>query len=75
MKPYRNLSGNSGVRRYEIGADSIRVEFAGGATYLYDYANTGHKEVEIMKKLAMAGEGLSTFISQRVGDHYAAKLG
>lgn len=74
MMRYRNLSGNSGVRRYEIGADSIRVEFVGGATYLYDHAAPGRAEVEIMKALAEAGQGLATFISQHVGERYAAKL-
>ncbi|MDB5801933.1 MAG: hypothetical protein JWL63_2872 [Rhodocyclales bacterium] len=74
MRRYKNLSGNSGVRAYEPAADSIDVEFAGGAVYRYDYATTGRHEVETMKALAKAGEGLSTFISQHVGDAYAEKI-
>ena len=74
MQRYRNLSGHSGVRAYSLLADAIDVEFAGGAVYRYDYANTGRVEVEVMKQLAQAGEGLSTFISQQVGNHYAEKI-
>lgn len=74
MRRYKNLSGNSGVRAYELAADSIDVEFAGGAVYRYNYAHTGRDAVDTMKALATAGEGLSTFISQHVGNAYAVKL-
>lgn len=74
MKRYKNLSGSSGVRRYEITADAITIEFAGGATYRYDHTTPGRTLVETMKALAAAGEGLSTFISQHVGNDYAEKV-
>jgi hypothetical protein len=74
MQRYKNLSGNSGIRAYELFGDSIDVEFVSGAVYRYDYASTGRHKVETMKALANAGEGLATFISQHVGEHYAAKL-
>ena len=74
MQRYKNLSGNSGIRAYELIGDSIDVEFSGGAVYRYDYATTGRHKVETMKALANAGEGLGTFISQHVGDAYAEKL-
>ncbi len=74
MQRYKNLSGNSGIRAYELIGDLIDVEFIGGAVYRYDYANTGRQKVETMKALANAGEGLAAFISQHVGEHYAAKL-
>jgi hypothetical protein len=72
--PYKNLDGNSGVAAYEIGRDSLVVQFQTGATYAYTYASTGRKNIEHMKRLALAGEGLSTFISRHVGGHYAKKL-
>lgn len=73
MEPYRNLSGQSGVIAYELGLDHIRVQFENGCVYTYDYHSTGRSHVEQMKRLATAGRGLSSFISQVVGKHYAYK--
>lgn len=74
MKPYKNLSGNSGVLAYEVGPDYIKIKFRGGAVYLYNYSATGRDNVERMKKLAEEGKGLSTFINKYVRDDYVAKL-
>jgi hypothetical protein len=74
MKRYRNLDGNSGVRAYSIQPDSITIQFADGARYLYTYASAGKSNIEEMKMLAESGKGLSTFISQHVHDAYRAKL-
>lgn len=74
MKPYKNLSGNSGVLAYETGEDYIKVKFHGGDVYLYNYSVTGKFNVERMKKLAEEGKGLSTFISRYVRERYAEKL-
>ncbi|AXE97037.1 MULTISPECIES: hypothetical protein [Burkholderiaceae] len=73
MKRYRDLSGQSGVVAYEVSNDAITVKFRDGDVYLYDYATTGRREVEEMKRLAVAGQGLSTFISRVVKDRYARK--
>lgn len=74
MKPYKNLSGNSGVLAYEIGEDFIKVKFRKGGVYLYNYSVTGRDNVERMKELAEKGRGLSTFISRYVREDYAEKL-
>jgi hypothetical protein len=63
MERYKNLSGDSGVVSYEIGADFIWVMFSDGARYLYTYERTGARNVEQMKQLARNGRGLSSFIS------------
>lgn len=73
MQRYRNLSGDSGVEAYEIEREAITVRFRGGATYRYSHAVTGPNEVETMITLALAGRGLGTFISTRVGKRYARK--
>ena len=73
LQHYKNHGSNSGVTAYEIGDDYIKVEFADGPLYLYTYTSTGMREVEQMKKLAMDGKGLSTFISRHVRN-YAARL-
>ncbi len=75
MRPYKNLSGDSGVTAYESKSGSIAVQFQDGAVYLYDQQSADKKNVETMKRLATAGKGLSTFISQEVKERYAAKLG
>ncbi|MEP9326466.1 hypothetical protein PPMP20_25510 [Paraburkholderia phymatum] len=73
MKRYRDLSGRSGVVAYELSETWVSVKFSDGTLYRYDYAATGRKDVEEMKSLAIAGRGLSTYISQVVKDRYARK--
>lgn len=74
MTRYRNRGGNSGVKAYEIGQNFIKIQFATGETYLYDYANPGKEHVEKMKILAQAGKGLSTYIGRHVKENFAGKL-
>jgi hypothetical protein len=71
MERYQNLSGDSGVEYYECGPDSIKVRFRNGPTYVYDDVKPGSQHVMLMKELARAGKGLSTYISQHVGTDYA----
>lgn len=59
---------------YEIGPQSITLRFRGGVTYLYTHSATGRDKVEEMKALALAGRGLSTFVSMRVGKRYARRM-
>jgi hypothetical protein len=73
MKRYRNLEGHSGVLAYDIRDTAIAVKFVGGDVYDYTYAKPGRGHVEEMKRLALAGRGLSTYISQHVRDDYAAR--
>lgn len=71
MKKYLNRSGNSGVTYYEIGKDYIKVLFIDmDKTYLYNYIKPGKVHVEKMKKLAVKGLGLSTYISRYVKENY-----
>lgn len=74
MEMYKNLGGNSGVAAYGVGGDSITVQFNDGAVYLYSYASAGNHNIETMKKLAAAGQGLNSFIMKYVRKSYAAKL-
>ena len=74
MERYKNLSGNSGVRAYQIRENSIVVEFEGDGRYLYNYDRPGPRHVEEMKRLALKGEGLSTYISKNVRRKYVRKL-
>ena len=73
MTPYRNLSGTSGIAAYAITPESIHVRFKHGDTpnYLYDVASSGRQHVEAMQALALAGQGLSTYIARHVQSRYA----
>lgn len=70
MQLYKNKSGTSGVTRFQIGSDYIKIEFHPGHIYTYNYIIPGEEHVEKMKELALKGEGLSTYISQNVREKY-----
>ena len=74
MERYKNLGGDSGVVAYELGKDSITVEFNDGSLYLYTYQSAGSNNIEQMKGLAVTGRGLNTFINKNVRKKYASKL-
>lgn len=70
---YQNIGGNSGVLAYEIGTDSITVQFKDGWFYLYTYASVGRCAIETMKQLATNGVGLNSYISKTVKKGFASK--
>ncbi|GAA4736904.1 hypothetical protein [Flavisolibacter ginsenosidimutans] len=74
MTPYANLNGNSGVRAYQVGTNLIDVQFSDWSVYRYTYSSTGANYIEEMKRLAIAGRGLNSFIGKYVKKNYAAKL-
>ncbi|MEC3764805.1 hypothetical protein [Cupriavidus sp. SS-3] len=47
--------------------------FDNGHVYTYDYRRPGRRHVEQMKRLATAGRGLCSYISQEVGKDFAYK--
>lgn len=63
MKPYRNLSGDSGVAGYELGRNFIGVRFRSGEEYRYEAGRIGRKHLDAMRQLAEAGKGLATYIN------------
>ncbi len=73
MERYLNLGGDSGVVAYQIGHDSIEVQFSDGKIYLYTVQSTGPSNIETMQRLAVAGQGLNSFISRVVKKGYASK--
>lgn len=67
MERYRNTGGDSGVSAYEIGSDYIIVKFSGTTrTYRYSYKKAGVSHVEKMKRLAINGSGLNSYINHFV---------
>jgi len=73
VERYRNIDGDSGVAAYEIGPDYIRVQFSDGSVYLYTYTSAGSHNIEEMKRLAVAGDGLNAFINKNVKKSYERK--
>ena len=77
MERYGNLSGRSGVVAFEIGEQSLVVEF-GRRTgtkerfYRYTTQSAGASNLQEMQRLARAGRGLATFIS-RSNPGYASR--
>jgi hypothetical protein len=74
MPQYQNYSGTSGVYAYEIGFNSITVQFKDGAIYLYNTNSTSAYNIAHMHRLAVAGRGLNSFISTTVKKGYVSKL-
>lgn len=75
MTSYKNISQKSGVLNYEIGSDSITVEFKDEKLrhYKYTHVKPGVDIVNEMKRLAIQGYGLGTYISQTVKENYDKK--
>ncbi len=74
MQRYRSFKRDTGVRAFAIHNTSIDIEFRDGRRYRYDYTRPGAEKVEMMKRLALAGDGLTTFINQHVREAYACRL-
>jgi hypothetical protein len=71
---YKNNAGSSDVVAYGYGARSITVEFRDGSIYLYNYKSAGAENIDEMKKLAQAGEGLDSFIDTVVKEAYSIRV-
>jgi hypothetical protein len=74
MERYANRGGDSNVVAYEIEPSSIKVQFGDGSIYLYTSQSAGAANLEHMKHLANAGQGLNSFIGRVVRKGYASKL-
>ncbi|MBV6841273.1 hypothetical protein [Xanthomonas euvesicatoria] len=74
MQRYGNRDGHSGVVAYALADDAIAVRFRSGEIYVYTADSAGAEAVATMQRLATAGRGLSTYISQTVRDGYAGKI-
>jgi len=73
--PYQESSDDSGIAAYSLFPKAIAIVFKHGGTYLYSHAAPGRDHVASMKKLALAGDGLNTYINQHVRDNYERKIG
>lgn len=74
MTPYRDIDGDSNVSAYEYGSDWIQVQFKDGSVYEYTSLSAGQSNIDTMKRLADAGEGLNSFIQRQVRKGYSRKM-
>ena len=70
MQQYKNLGGNSNVIAFSIGEDYIDVQFATGKPYRYSFRSAGKDKVEEMKRLALQGVGLNSYIMRNARKDY-----
>ena len=72
---YQSVNPEAGVRNFEILPDAIILEFEDlKFRYLYNAQRPGLVHVNEMKRLALAGDGLTTYVNKYVGSDFAAKL-
>lgn len=74
MERYKNLGGDSNIVAYELGQSSITVQFGDGSIYLYTDRSAGATNIGEMHRLALAGQGLNSFIGRVVRKGYAQKI-
>lgn len=70
---YANIGGNSSVRGYDHGEDWMVVMFSDGSRYLYTLKSTDRETLDYMRRLAMTGKGLNSYITRIVGPNYAGR--
>jgi hypothetical protein len=74
FKAYKNLGGASTVARYQIDKDSVMIRFTDSSVYRYTNQSAGPDNISQMKKLALAGKGLGTFIESKLKDRFLQKV-
>jgi hypothetical protein len=63
MQKYQNRGGNSNVIYFKIGQDYIKIIFKNSSHPItYSYQSAGSLHVEKMKKFALNGIGLNSYI-------------
>lgn len=71
MNTYSNNGGNSNIQSYEIGDDFVTIYFKRSSKpYTYSYRSAGEYHVENMKKLAIQGSELNSYIMLNVKNDF-----
>lgn len=68
MRPYGDYNGTSGITGFAIDTDDnyIEIEYGNSGIYTYRKANVGEVNFAVMKALAIAGNGLNSYINKNV---------
>lgn len=70
---YANIGGISSVRGYDHGADWFVVMFSDGSRYLYTTKSTTPESLGFMRKYAIEGKGLNSYIMRMQRMNYAGR--
>lgn len=70
---YANVGGTSGVATYDHGDDWMVVNFTTGSRYIYTLKSTSPESLGYLKKYAIAGKGLNSYIMRQLREDYAGK--
>lgn len=73
MEKYKNRGGRSGVVGYLSQPDSLTVKFRDGVSYRYTTIKPGPAKLAELKRLALRGEGLNSYINKSIGKNYDKK--
>ncbi|MDO5610608.1 MAG: hypothetical protein Q4G62_07570 [Pseudomonadota bacterium] len=73
MQAYRNLGGHSGIECFALADEEIIVRFRRGAhrEYGYNRQSLGDVRLAEMKRLALQGRGLNSYILEHARERYA----
>lgn len=74
FQKYKNAGGKSVVARFEVAKDAITVVFTNHTVYRYTNQSATPGNIAEMKKLALAGKGLGTFIESKAKDLWLQKI-
>ena len=64
MQRYKNLTGQSNVNAFQILDNGIIVQFNDHSQYTYQSTRVGMNNMTEMKRLAVNGQGLNSFINR-----------
>lgn len=73
FQPYRSGRGASGVVAYAIADEGMHIQFRNGDVHVYTPAATGRLHLKVMKQLARANAGLSTYVNRQVRNRYSLR--
>lgn len=69
MRPYRDQNQGGAILGFQHGPRHITVAFANGDSYRYTHGSAGMEHVELMKRLANQGSGLTGYIQANQPQH------
>ncbi len=71
MQKYEDIDKDSKVECFQNNETSIKVRYKDSSkVYVYSYDKPGRLHVERMKRLALSGDGLNSFVNKYVGKKY-----
>ena len=74
FRRYKNLGGKSTIVKYELEKDAVNLRFTDNSSYRFTNQSAGKENIAEMKKLALAGKGLGTFVEKNVKERYERKI-